>query len=70
MGAAFGLMFGLIDVEDDSPSHMKLEDNTIWGIPLGFVVGAVFGVVNEWYRQRKPEIPQVNHGPQDTDALL
>eukprot|EP01127_Copromyxa_protea_P003241 TRINITY_DN13089_c0_g1_i1.p1 TRINITY_DN13089_c0_g1~~TRINITY_DN13089_c0_g1_i1.p1 ORF type:complete len:234 (-),score=50.73 TRINITY_DN13089_c0_g1_i1:90-791(-) len=70
MGASFGLLFGLIDVEDGDISK-NLLTNTIYGIPLGFVVGASFAAGNEWYRQRKVVVvPTVNAMPQDTDALL
>lgn len=34
LGASFGLMFGLLDVEDDK-NNDKLIDNTIYGVPIG-----------------------------------
>jgi len=55
MGSLFGLLFGLVDVESDGPNHDKLKKNTLFSIPIGVSVGALFGAVNEWYRNRLME---------------
>lgn len=39
MGAAFGLMFGAMDVEDDDASHRKLRTEERASLPIGFVLG-------------------------------
>jgi len=55
MGSLFGLLFGLVDVESDGPNHDKLKQNTLYSIPIGVSVGAIFGAINEWYRNRLSE---------------
>jgi len=50
MGALHGLMFGLIDVENDDERHDKFTENLLWSLPLGATVGAVIGFLNQWIR--------------------
>jgi len=52
MGSLFGLLFGLVDVENDVKNE-KLKLCTIYSIPLGVGIGALFGVINEYYRHRE-----------------
>jgi len=66
MGAGFGLLFGLADVENDSPTHSKLKDNTLYSIPIGVAFGAIFGGVNQWYRARAQYI-EVQPEPENED---
>jgi len=46
MGAAFGLMFGAMDVEDDDASHRKLRTEERASLPIGFVLGGLVGGLN------------------------
>eukprot|EP01125_Pyxidicula_operculata_P001880 TRINITY_DN1176_c0_g1_i5.p1 TRINITY_DN1176_c0_g1~~TRINITY_DN1176_c0_g1_i5.p1 ORF type:complete len:211 (-),score=6.98 TRINITY_DN1176_c0_g1_i5:167-799(-) len=39
MGAAFGILFGLTDVENDDANHSHLKVNTIYSIPVGILCG-------------------------------
>ena len=52
MGIAFGLIFGLMDVEDASLYHLRLvllkEENYCY--PIGLILGAVAGWANEQMR--------------------
>jgi len=60
MGLIFGLLFGFLDVEHDGPDHKNLELNTAVSIPIGVIVGALFGAINQWYRDRQSyqEVPE------------
>jgi uncharacterized membrane protein YozB (DUF420 family) len=47
MGAAFGLMFGAFDVEDDpSSAHIRLRNEERASLPIGALIGGAVGVVN------------------------
>ena len=46
MGAAFGLMFGAMDVEDDDATHRKLRTEERASLPVGFAVGGLVGCLN------------------------
>jgi len=70
LGICFGLLFGLIDVEDDNSSHSKLTSNTIYAVPLGVVIGALFGLGNEWFRERRKEPALPQQEPKEHDDLL
>jgi len=50
MGALFGIMFGTIDVENDTPSHAKFKANLLYSIPVGAGIGGLLGFINEWIR--------------------
>jgi len=52
MGAGFGLLFGLTDVENDTVAHSKLKTNALYSIPIGIAFGGIFGAVNQWFRAR------------------
>jgi len=69
LGTALGVMFGVIDVEDDVQAlHQRFQENLILSLPLGFIVGAVIGSINQYmrsapqqlYTQWKPST-SVNH---------
>lgn len=52
MGFLYGLVFGLLDIEDEELSHIRvklLQDNRIC-YPIGAVVGGVSGAINEYLR--------------------
>jgi len=55
MGAIFGVLFGVIDVENDDPQHTKFKENLIWSIPLGGILGAVLGFINQFLRSSPRE---------------
>jgi len=55
MGSILGVMFGVIDVENDDQLHEKFNENLILSLPLGFVLGALIGVVNQ-YMRGSPEL--------------
>jgi len=50
MGSVLGVMFGVIDVENDDQLHKKFNENLILSLPLGFVLGAIVGVINQFMR--------------------
>jgi len=50
MGGTLGVMFGVIDVENDDKFHEKFTKNLILSLPLGFVVGAIIGGINQIMR--------------------
>jgi hypothetical protein len=51
MGAIFGILFGVIDVEDDpSRNRTRFKENLLWSIQIGAVIGGLFGFVNQWLR--------------------
>jgi len=55
MGAIFGVLFGVIDVENDDPQHTKFKENLIWSIPLGGILGGVLGFINQFIRSSPRE---------------
>eukprot|EP00658_Telonema_sp_P-2_P037913 TRINITY_DN2724_c0_g1_i4.p2 TRINITY_DN2724_c0_g1~~TRINITY_DN2724_c0_g1_i4.p2 ORF type:complete len:170 (+),score=36.74 TRINITY_DN2724_c0_g1_i4:209-718(+) len=50
MGAVEGLIFGLLDAEDDVYLHNQFERTRRLCIPIGGVTGAVVGVLNQMFR--------------------
>lgn len=54
MGAIFGFIFGLLDVEDESSHHIRLAlmkaEN--YCFPIGAVLGGISGFGNEVFRQQ------------------
>ena len=52
MGIAFGMIFGMLDVEDEAFYHLRFalmkEENYCY--PIGFTLGAVAGYANEKLR--------------------
>eukprot|EP00462_Mataza_sp_D1_P006174 CAMPEP_0175121682 /NCGR_PEP_ID=MMETSP0087-20121206/1300_1 /TAXON_ID=136419 /ORGANISM="Unknown Unknown, Strain D1" /LENGTH=74 /DNA_ID=CAMNT_0016403243 /DNA_START=407 /DNA_END=631 /DNA_ORIENTATION=- len=69
MGFAFGYIFGLLDVEDEKFSHIKIalmkEESLCY--PIGAVVGGVASSLNQHWRDEQPEY-QFNP-LNDTDLL-
>jgi hypothetical protein len=55
MGAAFGFMFGLTDVEDDGFHADHFRTNAIISVPLGVGLGGSFGAINQWWRGQSQE---------------
>ena len=51
MGAMFGLIFGLLDVEDEPYPQHRFAEQQIISIPIGAVLGAVVGFLNQKLRQ-------------------
>lgn len=47
MGACFGLMFGVMDVEHDDARHRKLFKEERNSLPIGVIVGSIVGWLNE-----------------------
>jgi len=66
MGAAFGLMFGLTDVEDDSFHADNFKTNAIISIPLGVAMGGIFGAVNQWWRTQPQEYEEISSARKDS----
>merc|ERR1712195_369677 len=50
MGAAEGLIFGLLDAEDDVYLHDQFEKTRHLCIPLGGITGCIVGVLNQMFR--------------------
>merc|ERR1712146_410600 len=50
MGAVEGLIFGLLDAEDDVYLHNQFEQTRHLCIPIGGVTGAIVGVLNQMFR--------------------
>eukprot|EP01126_Amoeba_proteus_P043880 TRINITY_DN4840_c0_g2_i3.p1 TRINITY_DN4840_c0_g2~~TRINITY_DN4840_c0_g2_i3.p1 ORF type:complete len:150 (-),score=23.76 TRINITY_DN4840_c0_g2_i3:391-840(-) len=69
LGACFGLMFGLIDAEDDK-TLQRLFVNIYYAIPLGLIPGMLFGVGNEMFRQRGTQHPKAPETHREIDSLL
>jgi len=55
MGLIFGVLFGVIDVENDDPQHTKFKENLIWSIPIGGILGGILGFMNQWIRSSPQE---------------
>eukprot|EP01123_Difflugia_compressa_P002587 TRINITY_DN13322_c0_g1_i1.p1 TRINITY_DN13322_c0_g1~~TRINITY_DN13322_c0_g1_i1.p1 ORF type:complete len:138 (+),score=24.46 TRINITY_DN13322_c0_g1_i1:33-416(+) len=53
LGLIFGILFGVTNVESDDIEHSNLERNTLYCVPIGVVVGGLFGLINQWYRGRQ-----------------
>mmetsp|Transcript_464 Transcript_464/g.868 ORF Transcript_464/g.868 Transcript_464/m.868 type:complete len:226 (-) Transcript_464:1458-2135(-) len=47
MGAMFGFLFGLLDVEDETNSLARYSEDQKISIPLGALIGAVTGFMNQ-----------------------
>jgi len=50
MGSVLGVLFGVIDVENDDQLHEKFNKNLILSLPLGFFLGTIIGVINQVMR--------------------
>lgn len=50
MGSVLGVLFGVIDVENDDALHERFNRNLILSLPLGFVLGAIVGAINQVIR--------------------
>jgi len=56
LGATYGVLFGILDVENDSDErHTKLWDLTFKCIPMGAIVGFLFGLINQIIRLNTKE---------------
>jgi len=57
MGFVFGLVFGLLDVEDEQISHLRMallrEESICY--PIGAAVGGIATVINQWLREKNQE---------------
>jgi hypothetical protein len=51
-GLVFGVVFGALDVEDDTRAHTKLQKDHDWTVPFGAVVGAAVGFANHYLRAK------------------
>ena len=65
MGAVFGLLFGLTDVENDDVHHTNLMRNAIFSIPLGVLLGGVFGALNQFWRSGKQGYDEIKNDNDD-----
>merc|ERR1711977_203492 len=52
MGAIEGLVFGMLDAEDDTQLRGKFQETNRVCIPMGGVMGALLGLVNESLRHQ------------------
>ena len=52
MGTILGLIFGMLDIEDESLSHLRIAllNEEHYCYPIGFLLGAVAGYLNEKFR--------------------
>lgn len=57
MGAVFGFIFGLLDVEDEQLSHLRLallrEESYCY--PIGALVGGAAAAINQSLRERQDQ---------------
>eukprot|EP00282_Hemiselmis_andersenii_P023698 CAMPEP_0171999258 /NCGR_PEP_ID=MMETSP1041-20130122/1684_1 /TAXON_ID=464988 /ORGANISM="Hemiselmis andersenii, Strain CCMP439" /LENGTH=128 /DNA_ID=CAMNT_0012652707 /DNA_START=464 /DNA_END=848 /DNA_ORIENTATION=+ len=53
MGCLFGFSFGLLDVEDDSTKHYRLDEDQAINTAIGSAVGALMGGANQYLRDRQ-----------------
>jgi hypothetical protein len=69
MGATFGFIFGVMDIEDEIQYQVRLallkEERTC--IPIGAILGAVAGFGNEYIRQKSDEYAAVATSGFDDD---
>lgn len=65
MGAVFGLLFGLTDVENDDAHHTNLMRNAILSIPLGVLLGGIFGALNQFWRSSKQGYEEIRNDNDD-----
>ena len=69
MGAAFGFIFGAMDVEDEIQYQVRLallkEERTC--LPIGAVLGAIAGFGNEFLRLKSDEYASLQSGAFDDD---
>lgn len=69
MGATFGFIFGVMDIEDEIQYQVRLallkEERTC--IPIGAVLGAIAGFGNEYIRQKNDEYAAVGNSGFDDD---
>jgi len=57
MGFIFGLVFGLLDVEDADVAHLKvalLRDESIC-YPIGGILGGIASAINQYLREENEE---------------
>eukprot|EP00922_Rhytidocystis_sp_ex-Travisia-forbesii_P033737 GHVS01050118.1.p1 GENE.GHVS01050118.1~~GHVS01050118.1.p1 ORF type:complete len:301 (+),score=49.25 GHVS01050118.1:283-1185(+) len=68
-GALFGLVFGVMDVEDEAAYHFRLallrEEHFCY--PIGAVLGAVAGFGNEYLRQKEETLNRKRMGEFDEE---
>lgn len=72
MGAIYGIMFGSMDVEKDTPTHQRFKAMLLWSIPVGVVIGGTLGAVNQWMRDNYDATKENNRWetiPDDRDVL-
>eukprot|EP00656_Telonema_subtile_P051713 TRINITY_DN7028_c0_g1_i2.p1 TRINITY_DN7028_c0_g1~~TRINITY_DN7028_c0_g1_i2.p1 ORF type:complete len:209 (-),score=35.99 TRINITY_DN7028_c0_g1_i2:149-775(-) len=50
MGAVEGLIFGLLDAEDDKYLHNQFEETRHLCVPIGGVAGTIVGILNQMFR--------------------
>eukprot|EP01111_Echinosteliopsis_oligospora_P000490 TRINITY_DN1053_c0_g1_i1.p1 TRINITY_DN1053_c0_g1~~TRINITY_DN1053_c0_g1_i1.p1 ORF type:complete len:248 (-),score=36.54 TRINITY_DN1053_c0_g1_i1:97-840(-) len=50
LGTIHGVLFGVIDVENDDAQHDKFFKNVIISLPIGAILGAIVGFWNQWIR--------------------
>lgn len=52
MGAVFGVVFGVVDYEDEEMYHKKLDlmKEEFYCFPIGGVLGAVSGGINDYFK--------------------
>jgi len=48
MGFIYGLLFGLLKVENDYQD--KVKKNLLYSLPIGIILGGALGAINEWLR--------------------
>ena len=57
MGAVFGFIFGLLDVEDVARSHLRValmrEESICY--PIGAVLGGCAAAINQWIREQQEQ---------------
>lgn len=67
MGFLFGFSFGMIDVEDDTRLHSRMDEDQAINTMIGACVGCIMGGANQYLRDKQlvANSPYVNFGTDD-----
>ncbi len=59
MGAVYGFIFGLMDLQDQKQPQLQtfIKRDEMYCLPFGVCLGAIGGVLNEFIRLKASEIP-------------
>lgn len=72
MGFVFGLVFGMLDVEDEALSHLRValmrEESICY--PIGAVVGGIAAALNQYMREQTDHYRFEPYQDEDLDELI